>query len=466
MRTVSLSRQVRGFRGKISNLTDQLFVGLAMVAGLTILVLVNPIGAIVPIVLFCILYVVSLSTKIADTKQFTSLLLLVFAAFILEAVFRVRDYSDKSVDWQVLLKALSLLALLGLALIRINDTLPAILNQTRVMWFVFFAWICFSATYSPNITYGMFGAFSLFSFYLFLLFVFRNFDETHVILALIAATFLFCLISILTYFALPEFGRMKVWYGNEQVISNRLSGIGGNANTAGRQAALALLLLALYAKELKSLSRYIIPAVTVVAGLALLLSNSRTSMALLLVILWFLWFCTEQRRGLFLTSLLIGICAFPVVILNSEAILTAVSRSGDITEITTGTGRSYIWSVVIQLIAEKPWFGWGYGSTLFILPEYSGDIRHTAPHAHNMLLQILVTTGFIGFGLFAIAFLIRLHDALCARNRTVLTMMAFVSLNGLTEASAFAGVANSATLALLISIAVPLGTSPTSRSQT
>ncbi|MEM9277344.1 MAG: O-antigen ligase family protein [Pseudomonadota bacterium] len=463
MRAVSLSRQMGNVRGKFPNPANHLFIGLAAVSILTVSASINPITLAVPITLAAVVYIFSLSTRITDTKQFISLVLLVFAVFILEAVFRVRDYSDKSVDWQVLLKALSLLALLGLAMLRINDTLPAVINPTRVVWFVFFAWICFSAIYAPNVAYGFFGAFSLFSFYLFLLFVFRNFDETHVILALIAAIFLFCLVSLLVYFALPDFGRMKIWYGNEQVTSNRLSGIGGNANTAGRQAALALLLLVLYAKELKALNRHIVPAVAVVAGLALLLSNSRTSMALLFVILWFLWFCNKQRWGMFLVSLLVGIFSLPLVFLFGETILAAISRSGDISEITTGTGRSYIWSVVVQLIAERPWLGWGYGSTLFILPEYSGDIRHTAPHAHNMILQILVTTGFVGLALFALALFIRLFDAWRARNRTVLAMMAFVLLNGLTEASAFAGVANSATLALMIAIAVPLGKSLTSR---
>ncbi len=462
MRTVTLSDQARSPGGRLSSPNHRLMVGLAAVSSLTILVSTNPFALVIPFGIFAVLYVVSFTSKITDTKQFTSLLLLVFAVFILEAVFRVRDYSDKSVDWQVLLKVSSLLVLLALALVRINDTLPSMMNPTRVLWFVFFIWICFTATYAPNVTYGMFGAFSLFSFYLFLLFVFRSFDETHVILAVISAMSLFCLISIATYFILPEFGRMKVWYGDQQVISNRLSGIGGNANTAGRQAALALLLLVLYASDLKSLNRHIIPGVTVVAGFALLLSNSRTSMALLCIILWFVWFYTKKRWGFFLVSVLVGICSLPILLFFSETILTALSRSGDISEITTGTGRSYIWSVVVQLIAERPWFGWGYGSTLFILPEYSGDIRHIAPHAHNMILQILVKTGIVGLILFAVASLIRLHDAWRARNRTVLSMMAFVCLNGLTEASAFAGVANSATLALLIAIAVPLGTSPTS----
>jgi len=462
MRPVSLNHDVKSGRGKLFNQDYWLPAGLVSLSIITILASVNLKTLAVPIFALAVIVVFSLFSRVSNSKEFFSLAVLVFAVFILEAVFRVRDYADKSVDWQVLLKASSLLALLGLAMLKVNAVLPALINPTRVMWFVFFILISFSAIYAPNIAYGIFGGFSIFAFYLFLLFVFRSFDETHVILALIGAFFFFCLISILTYFAVPDFGRMKVWYGNEQVLSNRLSGIGGNANTIGRQAALALLLLVLYGKELKALHRHIIPVVAIVAGTALLLSNSRTSIALLLVILWFLWFCNERRWGMFLISVFVAICSLPLVLMFGEAILTALSRSGDISEITTGTGRSYIWKVVVQLIAERPYFGWGYGSTLFILPEHSGDIRHTAPHAHNMVLQILVTTGFVGLAAFMLALLIRLHDAWRAQNRTVLTMMAFVCLNGLTEASAFAGIANSATLALLIAIAVPLATSPTS----
>jgi len=462
MRPVSLKHDVKSGRGKLFNQDYWLAAGIVSIFIVTILASINPKALAIPIAAIAMVSIYSLSSRVTNSKQFFSLAVLVFAVFVLEAVFRVRDYDDKSVDWQVLLKASSLLVLLGLATLRINTTLPALTNPTRVTWFVFFILICFSAIYSPNLAYGVYGGFSIFAFYLFLLFVFHNFNETDVILAIIAAFFFFCLISILTYFALPEFGRMRVWYGNEQVLSNRLSGIGGNANTIGRQAALALLLLVLYAKELKAVHRYIIPVVAIVAGTALLLSNSRTSIALLFVILWFLLFCTQRRWGIFLAGIFIGICSLPLILAFGETILTALSRSGDISEITTGTGRSYIWKVVVQLIAERPYFGWGYGSTLFILPEHSGDIRHTAPHAHNMVLQILITTGFAGLTLFMLALFIRLYDAWRAQNRTVLTMMAFVCLNGITEASAFAGVANSATLALLIAIAVPLGASATS----
>ncbi|MGI9350916.1 MAG: O-antigen ligase family protein [Rhizobiaceae bacterium] len=462
MSTVSLSHQATISQVETRKNATLVTVGILTVFVLTGLAIINPLVLIGPITLIVLGFVFYLSQKISNPKEFASLALLVFSVFILEAVFRVREFSDKSVDWQVLLKVCSLLALMGLALLRLDQTLPSITKPTRIMWFVFFIWTCFTGLYAPNLAYSIFGAFSLVSFYLFLLYVFRSFEETHVILAIITATFFFCLFSILTYFALPEFGRMKEWYGNEQVVGSRLSGIGGNANTVGRQAALALLLLALYAKNLMALNRLIVPAVVIVASAALLLSNSRTSLALLLIILWFLWFCTEKRKGIFLLSILAGFILLPFVFLYGESILTAFSRSGDISEITTGTGRSYIWAVVIELITQRPLFGWGYGSTLFILPEYAGDIRHIAPHAHNMILQILVTSGLIGLVIFVIAFFIRLFDAYQARNRTVLTMMAFVCLNGLTEASAFAGVANSATLALLIAVAIPLRTSPTS----
>ena len=438
-------------------------VGLIVAMALTVATIHEPLFLFLPISIAVMMLAIAFAAGVLRGESFAVLALLSVAVFVLEAVFRVRDFTDKSIDWQVLLKAGSLLSLLAVAMFRMPITFPAIVSTTRVTWFVFFLWTCFTGLYAPNLAYSAFGAFSLVAIYLFLLYVFRTFDEVQIILSIIVATFAFCLVSIVVYYGMPEFGRMKEWHGNSQIVGTRLSGIGGNANTVGRQAALALLLLALYAPELKKINVLIVPVVGSVAAVALLLSNSRTSLALTLIIIWFLLFCTRERMVLFVLSLLALFVIMPFLFIFGETLLSMVSRSGDVAEITTGTGRTHIWAVVVQLIFERPVAGWGYGSTLFILPEYAGDIRHIAPHAHNMILQILITSGFVGLAIFAVAFGIRMFDAYRARNRTVLTLMAFVFLNGLTEASAFAGVANSATLAMLIAIALPLRTSPTSR---
>lgn len=67
----------------------------------------------------------------------------------------------------------------------------------------------------------------------------------------------------------------------------------------------------------------------------------------------------------------------------------------------TLTGRTEIWAVVLQLIAQKPLFGWGYAA-MFIPGDSitywtAEQLGANLPHAHNSWLQITVETGLVGF---------------------------------------------------------------------
>ncbi len=40
-----------------------------------------------------------------------------------------------------------------------------------------------------------------------------------------------------------------------------------------------------------------------------------------------------------------------------------LTRSGSVSELTTLTGRTEIWAVAADLIAQRPLLGWGYNGT-------------------------------------------------------------------------------------------------------
>ena len=122
-------------------------------------------------------------------------------------------------------------------------------------------------------------------------------------------------------------------------------------------------------------------------------------------------------------------------------------------EIETGTGRAQIWSLVIKLAQSNFWTGQGYASTVFILPDYSDYMSHAPPHAHNMWLQLWLTTGMIGVILFSLAFVSQTIRAILDKDGLSITFLAFVMLDGITEPSAFAGVAHLSTVVLLIAAA-------------
>jgi len=65
----------------------------------------------------------------------------------------------------------------------------------------------------------------------------------------------------------------------------------------------------------------------------------------------------------------------------------------------TFTGRTYIWNTTLDFIKRSPLYGYGLeDSSLRIIKMQNGD----ALHAHNMVLEILYSGGFLVFGLFSL----------------------------------------------------------------
>ncbi|NJM34534.1 MAG: O-antigen ligase family protein [Rhodomicrobium sp.] len=121
----------------------------------------------------------------------------------------------------------------------------------------------------------------------------------------------------------------------------------------------------------------------------------------------------------------------------ADDVLKLVSRSGDLQEITSMTGRSEIWTAVPKIVERQSWTGFGYASSIVIIPQHEREIGFLTSHAHNLILQLLLTTGWIGVGLFCLSLLTVGGRALYTGDRTVLVLLAYVIFNGITESSAF-----------------------------
>ncbi|MGE6513592.1 O-antigen ligase family protein [Lysinibacillus sphaericus] len=68
-----------------------------------------------------------------------------------------------------------------------------------------------------------------------------------------------------------------------------------------------------------------------------------------------------------------------------------------------GSGRIYIWSKTLNLITERPLFGYGLDTLMYNFPHYSSDIRAAywfedtiTDKTHNMYMGLLYGTGFVG----------------------------------------------------------------------
>jgi len=85
------------------------------------------------------------------------------------------------------------------------------------------------------------------------------------------------------------------------------------------------------------------------------------------------------------------IATFPSLI---DTAYTLATRRQSETELRSFTGRDLIWANSIDMIRERPLFGWGYVSgSRFGLAQAA--LKPSA-HSHNALLEILVSLGLVG----------------------------------------------------------------------
>lgn len=75
----------------------------------------------------------------------------------------------------------------------------------------------------------------------------------------------------------------------------------------------------------------------------------------------------------------------------------------------TLTGRTDLWPHVVDMIRQRPWFGYGYGA---FWRDWDSDgatiwraVGWTPPHSHNGFLDMMLHIGIIGFAIFAIGYL-------------------------------------------------------------
>ena len=84
---------------------------------------------------------------------------------------------------------------------------------------------------------------------------------------------------------------------------------------------------------------------------------------------------------------------------------------------TTFTGRTPIWEKAFEMIALKPWIGYGYR------PSITRADGFIAIHAHNMLIQRLTATGIVGLILFVFFHVALIHKVDRMKNSIARTIM-------------------------------------------
>jgi O-antigen ligase len=385
----------------------------------------------------------------------TAIYIVVFLViFLIDVIFRVRDYTDKSIDFQIILKVGTLCYAFLFALAWLPRYFSDLLKPAPLIWSAFFGWALYTTTYSPSPIYSLVSLFSVVSVFLFFIAVFGADEENGVLTTIVVTIATICCISLIVYVVAPGFGRLSEWRGNDFVVGTRLSGITGNPNAMGTIAAVALLILGLRWRDFNiQLGRKVCGALALPCGLALVLSHSRTSIASVILILTIRKVMQTGYRPFVI--LFFGTAFFAVLVMVPfiDQIMVLVSRSGNAAEIMTGTTRTQIWSMVSSLAEMRFWSGWGYASTIFVLPLYFDYMGESAPHAHNLFMQTWFCVGATGLILLVTALLLQIRQALYEKDSLSLGLIALVVFTGMMEPGAFAGMVNMATIALAIAVA-------------
>jgi len=277
-------------------------------------------------------------------------------------------------------------------------------------------------------------------------------------LALLAGLTCFALGAWFLYLFVPSIGRQDFIVGDFETTR-----FGHSPQELALQLAWLLALsLLLVGKGVISRRVAILPLA--LALVTLPLTQSRTAMltaALAAIVV--LWRMIGSRvaallacSGVALTAaVLLAIFATDGVEFRSDQVLKKFTRSGRLSEIYTFTGRTEIWQFTLHKIGREPILGYGYGASRFALSdayEVSGYNENELHHAHNLPLNIVLTTGVIGGLLLAPTLLSLVWNFFRRPNAFPDMVLALTFVAGMTEPMLFGPMPRSHVLFFLIAL--------------
>lgn len=389
-----------------------------------------------PFAVIALIWIIPLGAALMRGEPWAFIIALALLIFLTDSTFRARNWADKSLDAQVLIKAIVWLVCGLVGLMRIMGS-GWILGRPPVVFTLFFlAMLLASALWSPVPLYTVQSAVAYSWMFLFGLAAAQVLDERQFLQAIALGTGLIVLPSL----AMAPFtmGITPPSPGSTST-ADRLRGLTDHPIPMAEVAALftfavaslwarargsgklGFALLVLMGAATAALTQSRIPPLAMLASVGAFWAYRRGGwllMAPTLTLFVILFFATESLGGI-------------ANILPAD-LLELVSRSGQSSEILSMSGRLDIWPYVIDRIADSPVLGHGHASGMALFKSF---MRWNITHTHNLYLQALLYTGIVGFTLLMGVLLCQLRMFFTAPCPARDILVLYVMLKGMTEQS-------------------------------
>ncbi len=281
------------------------------------------------------------------------------------------------------------------------------MRTLRNLWFpLFYLFSCFvSIFWSINFQESVISFFGILIIFSAFFFINNSCNKVQIIEAVYYSCLFYLIINVVLY---PFFGESFFDYLQGKY---RFAGITYGAHSIAR-ISLFLLIAALSLLQIGKISKIRFLFIFLFSLLFIVLADSRqVYIAMLAVMVIYILFRTHKSRivnyVVLFSSIIMLIACFLYFVPNMESL----SRTGNLDEIMSLTGRINIWQTCTELINKNPYFGYGFGSAQTIIPNnYFTQFGWTTGSAHNSFLHMALEMGLIvaiSFHLYIVSLIIK-----------------------------------------------------------
>ncbi len=162
---------------------------------------------------------------------------------------------------------------------------------------------------------------------------------------------------------------------------------------------LTVITIALFSEQ-TGIKRFFKISIAVCAFVALMLTESRSALIVLISILFFGSFFRNSNRS-FVLCFLSLICILVAVRMGFDA-----QFGQRLIAVSSGNERLFFWRIAIEMFMRHPLFGVGINSYMSNFPHQVGELRYVSlqsgAYAHSVIFQVLAETGLAGLATFLV----------------------------------------------------------------